>query len=181
MTSDPRSDPIDRDGLRPAFWRRALTDLTQKEWEALCDGCGKCCLNKLEDKETGEAYWAYNEIQEKDVVFSGETYMDASMFVDVSRLPNVRISSWAVLYGHQLGHGRRMFAVLDKKEKTKSIGSLEQMASRNRFSTKLKSIVSSSIDVDARFPGADPSSGEENSDGENNSILDSVLGKLTGG
>ena len=136
---------------------------------------------ELEDKETGEAYWAYNEIQEKDVVFSGETYMDASMFVDVSRLPNVRISSWAVLYGHQLGHGRRMFAVLDKKEKTKSIGSLEQMASRNRFSTKLKSIVSSSIDVDARFPGADPSSGEENSDGENNSILDSVLGKLTGG
>ncbi|MGB3689959.1 MAG: YcgN family cysteine cluster protein [Jannaschia helgolandensis] len=54
MPSDPRSDPIDRDGLRPAFWRRALTDLTQKEWEALCDGCGKCCLNKLEDEETGE-------------------------------------------------------------------------------------------------------------------------------
>ena len=54
MPSDPRSDPIDRDGLRPAFWRRALTDLTQKEWEALCDGCGKCCLNKLEDEKTGE-------------------------------------------------------------------------------------------------------------------------------
>lgn len=47
-------DPIDRDGLRPAFWERPLSDLTPKEWEALCDGCGKCCLNKLEDEETGE-------------------------------------------------------------------------------------------------------------------------------
>ncbi len=47
-------DPIDRDGLRPRFWERGLSGLTGKEWEALCDGCGKCCLNKLEDEETGE-------------------------------------------------------------------------------------------------------------------------------
>ena len=31
-----------------------MSKLSQKEWEALCDGCGKCCLNKLEDDETGE-------------------------------------------------------------------------------------------------------------------------------
>ena len=48
------SDPIDRDGLRERFWERPLADLSPKEWEALCDGCGKCCLNKLEDDETGE-------------------------------------------------------------------------------------------------------------------------------
>ncbi|WP_299814495.1 YcgN family cysteine cluster protein [uncultured Jannaschia sp.] len=48
------SDPIDRDGLRPRFWERGLASLNPKEWEALCDGCGKCCLNKLEDEETGE-------------------------------------------------------------------------------------------------------------------------------
>jgi len=48
-------DPIDRDGLAPRFWeRKALTKMSQKEWEALCDGCGKCCLNKLEDEETGQ-------------------------------------------------------------------------------------------------------------------------------
>ncbi|KMK65576.1 YcgN family cysteine cluster protein [Puniceibacterium sp. IMCC21224] len=48
------SDPIDRDGLPPRFWEnKPLTKLSPKEWEALCDGCGKCCLNKLEDEDTG--------------------------------------------------------------------------------------------------------------------------------
>jgi len=49
------ADPIDRDGLRPRYWERVpLTAMTGKEWEALCDGCGRCCLNKLEDADTGE-------------------------------------------------------------------------------------------------------------------------------
>lgn len=48
-------DPIERTGLRPRFWERVpLTKMTGPEWEALCDGCGKCCLNKLEDADTGE-------------------------------------------------------------------------------------------------------------------------------
>jgi uncharacterized cysteine cluster protein YcgN (CxxCxxCC family) len=39
------------------FWEiAALAELTQDEWEALCDGCGKCCLHKLEDEETGELF-----------------------------------------------------------------------------------------------------------------------------
>ncbi|MDD8022595.1 MAG: YcgN family cysteine cluster protein [Paracoccaceae bacterium] len=40
--------------LRPQFWTLPLTSLTTPEWEALCDGCGKCCLNKLEYEDTGE-------------------------------------------------------------------------------------------------------------------------------
>jgi uncharacterized cysteine cluster protein YcgN (CxxCxxCC family) len=40
------------------FWKsKKLTELNREEWESLCDGCGKCCLNKLEDEETGEIFF----------------------------------------------------------------------------------------------------------------------------
>ncbi|EIE51155.1 hypothetical protein AL036_01585 [Salipiger aestuarii] len=49
------SDPIARTGLAPRFWeRKPLSRMSDAEWEALCDGCGKCCLNKLEDEDTGD-------------------------------------------------------------------------------------------------------------------------------
>ena len=49
------SDPIARDGLAPRFWeKKPLKKMNEAEWEALCDGCGKCCLNKLEDDESGD-------------------------------------------------------------------------------------------------------------------------------
>jgi uncharacterized cysteine cluster protein YcgN (CxxCxxCC family) len=54
------TDPILREGkgLRPEFWRRfPLDELSRAEWEALCDGCAKCCLVKLEDEETGEVVY----------------------------------------------------------------------------------------------------------------------------
>jgi uncharacterized protein len=42
--------------MRARFWELPLEALDRTEWEALCDGCGKCCLHKLEDAVTGEMY-----------------------------------------------------------------------------------------------------------------------------
>lgn len=41
---------------RPYWETVPLARMDRAQWEGLCDGCGKCCLNKLEDEETGEVF-----------------------------------------------------------------------------------------------------------------------------
>ncbi|MEA2759621.1 MAG: uncharacterized protein QOH65_2234 [Methylobacteriaceae bacterium] len=44
-------------GDLPPFWKKPLEALTGSEWEQLCDGCGRCCLVKLEDEDTGRIHY----------------------------------------------------------------------------------------------------------------------------
>ena len=41
---------------RKPFWEKPLAELDRGQWEALCDGCGRCCVHKLEDEDTGQLY-----------------------------------------------------------------------------------------------------------------------------
>ncbi len=43
--------------MRDRFWETVpMADMTRAEWEALCDGCGRCCVIVLEDEVTGEFF-----------------------------------------------------------------------------------------------------------------------------
>jgi uncharacterized cysteine cluster protein YcgN (CxxCxxCC family) len=44
--------------MKTNFWEtKSLQELSEQEWESLCDGCGRCCLIKLEDDETEELFY----------------------------------------------------------------------------------------------------------------------------
>lgn len=53
--------------MSKVFWKeKKLSDMSDTQWESLCDGCARCCLIKLEDEDTGELHFTHVSCHQLD-------------------------------------------------------------------------------------------------------------------
>ena len=81
------------------FWEtKTLIEMTPSEWEALCDGCGQCCLIKLEDEETNELFVTNVACHQLDIASCRcRHYAERESLVDmclVIRLDKPEVFEW---------------------------------------------------------------------------------------
>jgi len=86
-------------GQEGFFWKtKTLEEMSDAEWESLCDGCARCCLEKLEDEDTGKIYFTHVACRLLDAgACACKDYQNRSAKVsDCVRLTpeNVRTLSW---------------------------------------------------------------------------------------
>ena len=95
MTAPPKP-PSSQEGF---FWKtKTLEEMSNAEWESLCDGCARCCLEKLEDEDTGKIYFTHVSCKLLDAgLCACKDYQNRSDQVpDCVRLTpeNVRTLNW---------------------------------------------------------------------------------------
>lgn len=79
------------------WWHsKSLQELSTQEWEALCDGCAKCCLHKLEDEDSGEVYYTKVRCRYLDeAACQCSDYPNRSVLV--AHCIDLRSADWATL------------------------------------------------------------------------------------
>lgn len=130
---------------------------------------------EFENTDTKEKYWTFNESTDSAVSSLEDSDTDVSLFVNLSSYPHLRVSNWAVVYGHRFDDNLTL-AVFDERQKLKTEGTLEQMVFKNQYTLRLKSTVVATEDISGILSSAAPATpSKSKSDSKDSSTLNSLL------